>query len=151
MGEALRHRGVPEEFGQWQAALAEFRWNYNERRPHEALGMKRPAESYQRSPQSYQERVKEWEYPSGSEVRRLNPQGMLNEQGHRWFVCEALADQWVRVERFDGKPLVSYRHMYIREIDLKCERIQPLVVARGTATVEPAPVALRAPCAGSTD
>jgi transposase InsO family protein len=150
LGEALRHRGVPQEFGQWQEVLAEFRASYNERRPHEALGMKRPMESYQRSSQSYQECVKEWEYPSGSEVRRLNPQGMLSEQSRRWFVCEALAGQRVRVERFDKKLLVSYRHMYIREIDLRRERTQPLVIARGTATVEPAPVALRAPCAGST-
>ncbi len=119
LGQALRHRGVPGRFGQWAAALDEFRSSYNERRPHEALGMKRPAERYQRSRRSYAERVKEWEYPAGSEVQRLNSQGMLTEQRHRWFVCGALADQRVRVERFEGKLLVSYRHMYIREIDLQ--------------------------------
>jgi transposase InsO family protein len=150
LGQALRHRGVPEEFLQWPAVLAEFRSSYNERRPHEALGMKRPVERYQRSGRSYQEQVKEWEYPAGSEVRRLTSRGMLSEQGRRWFVCEALANQRVGVERFDGKLLVSYRHMYIREIDLVRETTQALVVAR-RAAVEPAPVALRAPCAGSTD
>jgi transposase InsO family protein len=147
LGQALRHRGVPREFGQWAAALAEFRSSYNERRPHEALGMKRPAERYQRSQRSYEERVKEWEYPAGSEVQRLNSQGMLSEQGHRWFVCGALAGQRVRVERFDGKLLVSYRHMYIREIDPQHHWSRALVVARGSA--EDAPVARRAPCASS--
>lgn len=102
LGQALRHRGVPQCFRQWPAALAEFRLSYNERRPHEALGMKRPAERYEPSRRSYEEQVKEWEYPTGSEVRRLNSQGMLAEQGRRWFVCGALADQLVRVERFDG-------------------------------------------------
>jgi transposase InsO family protein len=149
LGQAMRHRGVPQQFHQWPAALAEFRLSYNEWRPHEALGMKRPAERYRRSPRSYQENVPEWEYPTGSDVRRLNSQGMLTEQGQRWFVCGALSDQRVRVERFDGKLLVSYRHMYIREIDPARGKSHALVVARRAATGEPAPVALRAPCADS--
>lgn len=149
LGEALRHRGVPQQFGQWAAALEEFRSSYNQRRPHEALGMKRPAERYQRSPRSYQERVKEWEYPAGSEVQRLNSQGMLSDERHRWFVCGALANQRVRVERFDRKLLVSYRHMYVREIDLRRRGSRALVVARGTT--ENAAVALRAPSASSAE
>jgi transposase InsO family protein len=151
LGQAMRHRGVPKQFHQWPAALAEFRLSYNERRPHEALGMKRPVERYQRSPRSYQENVQEWEYPTGSDVRRLNSQGMLTEQGQRWFVCGALAGQRVRVERFDGKLLVSYRHMYIREIDPARRKSYALVVARNAATGEPVPVALRASCASSPD
>ena len=149
LGQALRHRGVPAQFDQWAAALAEFRCSYNERRPHEALGMKRPVERYRRSPRSYQEQVKEWEYPLGSEVQRLNSQGMLSEQGHRWFVCGALQGQRVRVERIDRKLLVSYRHMYIREIDPERRQSRALVVERGAA--ENAPVALRAPSAFSAE
>jgi transposase InsO family protein len=149
LGQALRHRGVPAQFGQWAAALAEFRTSYNERRPHEALGMKRPVERYRRSPRSYQEQVKEWEYPAGSEVQRLNSQGMLSEQGHRWFVCGALPGRRVRVERFDGNLLVSYRHMYIREIDIQRRQSRALVVEREAA--ENAPVALRTPSAFSAE
>ncbi len=73
---------------------------------------------------------------------------MLNEQGRRWFICEALAEQRVRVEQFDGKLLVSYRHMYIREVDLKQGCSRALVVERGRRA-EDAPVALRAPSASS--
>src|ERR1700680_2759204 len=105
--------------------------------------MHRPAERYQPSRQSYQECVKEWEYPAGSDVRRLNSQGMLTERGKRWFVCRALAEQRVQVERFDGKLLVSYRHMYIREVDLERRCSSPLVVERGRGA-ENAPVALTA-------
>lgn len=147
LGQALRHRGVPQQFSQWAGALEEFRLSYNERRPHEALGMKRPVERYHRSQQSYTELVRDWEYPAGSEVQRLNSQGMLSEKSQRWFVCGALADQRVRVERFDGKLLVSYRHMYVREIDLARGQSRALVVTRRGA--ENAPVALRAPCASS--
>jgi len=151
LGEALRHRGVPQGFAEWPAALADFQTSYNHRRPHESLGMQRPAERYRPSARSYQEQVRPWEYPAGSDVRRVNANGAIAEGGRKWFVCEALRGQFVRVERFAGKLLVSYRHMYIREIDLERGTTQAFVVARRAATVEPAPVALRAPCAGSTD
>lgn len=150
LGAALRHRGVPERIAQWPSALDEFRHSYNQRRPHEALGMQRPAERYRRSPHAYREQPREWEYPPGSEVRRLNTQGSLVEEHQRWFVCRALAGQRVRIERFDGKLLVSYRHMYIREVELATGRSRPLVVARRESAESAAgwapPVALGAPC-----
>jgi transposase InsO family protein len=130
LGAALRHRGVPERLEQWPAVLAEFRHSYNERRPHEALGMERPGERYQPSGRAYQPRPAAWDYPAGSAVARLSSQGLLVRDGRRWFVCEALGGQRVRVEEFDGKLLVSYRHMYIREINLQRRTSRPLVVAR---------------------
>jgi transposase InsO family protein len=148
LGTELRHRGVPPRFAQWPAALAEIETNYNVQRPHEALGMQRPAERYQPSPRKYAEQVKPWEYPVGNDVRRLNSQGMLTHQGQRWFICGALAGQQVRVEQFDGKLVVSYRHMYIREVDLERRCSRALVVERGRRA-EDAPVALRAPSASS--
>ena len=53
----------------------------------------------------------------------------------------------MRIESVDGKRLVSYRHMYIREIDLQQGRTRPLVVERregsaATGSCEP-PVALQ--------
>jgi len=149
LGEALRHRGVPQRFEQWPGALQEFQRDYNQRRPHEALGMQRPAERYRRSAREYVEQVRPWEYPSGSEVHRLNSQGMLTEGPRRWFVCGALRGEQVRVERFDGKLLVSYRHMYIREIDVEREWTRPLVVPRDSG--EEAALALRARCTSSPE
>jgi len=110
----MRHRGRAENsFISGQPALAEFRFELQPSGvPHEALGMKRPVERYQRSPRSYQENVQEWEYPTGSDVRRFKfARPCSPSKGKRWFVCGALAGQRVRVERFDGKLLVSYRHM----------------------------------------
>ncbi len=150
LGEALRHRGVPQKFAAWPAAVAEFQNTYNNRRPHEAIGMQRPRERYQASSRCYREQPPDWEYPIGSEMRRVNGNGAIAEAGRNWFVCEALTGRWVRVERFDGKLLVSYRHMYIREIDLQRGTTQALVVERRTATVAPAPAALRATSASAT-
>jgi len=66
LGEAMRHRGVPETFAAWPAVLAEFQSSNNQRRQHEALRMQRPAERYRASARSYQEQERPWEYPVGS-------------------------------------------------------------------------------------
>jgi len=130
MNEAIRHRGKPKRMADWPAALEEFQQIYNQRRPHEALGMQRPCERYRPSARSYRAQVAEWEYPEGSEVRRLNPAGCIYWEGENWFVCEALAGQRVRIERVKHLLLVSYRHMYVREIDRPQRRTRPLVIAR---------------------
>ena len=148
LGAELRHRGLPTRWEQWPGLLAQVRVDYNQRRPHEALGMRRPQELYQPSRQSYQEQPREWEYPATSEVKRLNSQGMLEDGGRRWSVCCSLAGKRVQVERVDSKLLVSYRQMYIREVDQEHECTRPLVLTRreyNAAGPGDPPVALRAP------
>jgi len=126
--EAMRHRGKPKRMAEWGAALEEFQQIYNEYRPHEALGMKRPAERYRASQRAYQAQPRQWEYPSGSMVRRLNTQGCLYWRGEHWFVSEALAERRVRIEVVEDLLLVSYRHMYVREIDRRQRCTRALVL-----------------------
>lgn len=144
IGEELRYHGEPRRLAQWVATLEDTRQRYNWERPHEALGMARPAQRYRRSEREYQAHPREWEYAAGSDVRRLNANGTLHEGGRHWFVCEALAGKRVGVERFDGKLLVSYRHMYVREIDLAESKTRSLVVTRA-AVETAAPFAPPAP------
>ncbi len=129
LNEAIRYRGKPQ-LADWPGALEEFRRIYNEQRPHEALQMKRPAERYRVSSRSYQAKPPKWEYPSGSMVRELNGKGVLDWEGQQWFVCEALAGQRVRMEEVAGLLLVSYRHMYVREIDREQHCTRALVLPR---------------------
>lgn len=129
--EAIRHRGKPQRMAEWPGVLEEFRNTYNERRPHEALRMARPAERYRRSARNYQAQPKAWEYPAGSEVRKISGKGTLNWEGECWFVCEALAGRWVKVERVNDLLLVTYRHMYVREIDRRSRSSRPLVIPQG--------------------
>lgn len=113
-----RHRGEPQTMSEWQRWAPYFRNEYNHERPHEALGMKTPAEVYQAvNLRPYQEKPREWEY-SGGVVKRLNPQGMLYYQQQTYFVSEALAAERVRVDELDGKLLVTFRHLTVREIEL---------------------------------
>ena len=114
-----KHRGLPTTMGEWKRWAMEFRHEYNYQRPHEALGMKTPGEVYQPvNLRPYQEQPREWEYPGGT-VKRLNPQGMLNYRQQRYFVSEALATERVRVDELDGKLLVTFRHMTVREIEVR--------------------------------
>lgn len=114
-----RHRGAPSTLGEWERWAMEFREEYNHERPHEALGMKTPAEVYQAvNLRAYQEQPREWEYTGGT-AKRLNTQGMLYYQRQTYFVSEALATELVRVDELDGKLLVTFRHMTVREIEIE--------------------------------
>jgi transposase InsO family protein len=113
-----RHRGEPTTMGEWVRWAIEFRHEYNFERPHESLGNKTPGEVYQPvNLRAYQEQPREWEY-SGGVVKRLNTQGILYYRQQSYFVSEALASERVRVDELDGKLLVTFRHMTIREIEL---------------------------------
>ena len=116
--ERTKHRGEPATMSEWKAWAKEVRQEYNEQRPHEALGMKTPAEVYSaENLRPYQEHPPEWEY-NGGEVRTLDNEGGFSKYGSWYFVCEALAKERVRVDEFDDKLTVTYRHLTIREIDL---------------------------------
>jgi len=114
-----KHRGEPTTMREWQAWAVEFRQEYNCERPHEALGNKTPGEVYQAvNLRAYQEQPRAWEY-SGGVIKRLNPQGQLYYRQQTYFVSEALAAEPVRVDELDGKLLVTFRHMTVREIELR--------------------------------
>jgi len=132
MHRSLKHqidrRGRPRTLAESAQALAEFRAEYNQVRPHEALGMDVPAQHYQPSQRAYNTQPGEWEYEPGLLVKELNSQGCLDYQQHRYFVCEALAEQRVGTQQIENKLLVKYRHMWVREIDLGSGRTSALVL-----------------------
>ena len=129
---SLKHQinrwGKPATLADSAQALAAFREEYNQVRPHEALGMEVPAQRYHDSPRAYQPQPPEWIYEEGKVVKRLNTQGCLDYEQRRYFVCEALAQEPVCVDRIGGKLLVCYRQTYIREIDLLSGRTTAVVL-----------------------
>ena len=127
----LRHHGRPQTLEELSKALCDFRQEYNEVRPHEALDMATPSCRYRPSPRQYKPNPEPWEYPSGAEVRCLGDNGCLSDAGRYLFVCHALAQRRVRVERFENRLLVSYRHMLVREIDLATGRSRSILEPYG--------------------
>ncbi len=114
---AVRHKGRPKTVPGWRKLFDTFLEEYNHVRPHEALDMATPAQRYQPSQRVYNPHPRDWEYPSGAIIKRLNPQGSLDYKRHRYFVCHALCGELVQVEKIENKLLIKYRHMYIREIN----------------------------------
>ena len=126
--QRTKHRGVPTTMAEWISWLAEFRYEYNHERPHEALGMKTPGEIYtQENLRPYQEQPRKWEY-NGGEVRTIDYKGGITKYGSWYFVCEALAHERVRVDEFDGQLVVTFRHLTIRQIDLRKRQSRPVLL-----------------------
>jgi transposase InsO family protein len=113
---ARRKRGesASEAQQRWYDA---FRQEYNEERPHEALGMKTPASVWHRSERRYQGNPPAWEYEAGAEVRRLGGAGQLTVEGKRWGISKALAGEWVQLMRMGERILVYYCRSLVRELD----------------------------------
>lgn len=117
--KSIHHRDTPKHLKDWAGRLEEFREEYNHIRPHEAIGMIPPAKRYQPSTRAYQTNPKEWEYPMGSLLRKINRNGEVQFKKNFYFVSTSLTGETVNLEEFDNKLLVTYRHMTVREIDLK--------------------------------
>ncbi len=118
---ARRRRGLPEaeRCQQW---LDAFREEYNQVRPHEALGGATPSSCWWPSARRYEANPPEWDYGAGAEVQRLGRKGQLKVQGRWWQVSEALAEQRVQLVRIGEGVLVYYCDSLVREIELVDQR-----------------------------
>lgn len=101
-----------------QAVFDQFCRDYNEERPHEALGQQPPSRFYQPSPRAYAEAPKELTYPDDFEVRTVQSAGVVYFlgkliyvshllKGHRVGLCEIAEGLWdvyfgpIRLGSFD--------------------------------------------------
>jgi len=127
MKQEMKHRGVPQSVQGIGEALSRFRQVYNEIRPHEALGMDVPSARYTPSQRAYDPNPPQWEYPAGAEVKRVTDAGNLVYKGRQYYACKALAREPVWCREVENRLLITYRHMYIRDIDLDTGRTTAVV------------------------
>ena len=116
LAAATERRGVPDGERR-QAWLDAFRQEYNELRPHEALGMRTPASVWERSAKKYEPQPQRWEYGAGAEVRKVSLAGTVRVDGQQWNISRALAGEWVELQRAEGRILVYYCRSLVRELD----------------------------------
>jgi putative transposase len=135
-----------------QRAMDRFRREYNELRPHEALGMRTPASVYRPSPRRFPERLPEVDYPESMLVRSVRPHGHFRWKKYDVFLSEvfwgerigllAEDDRWftiyfaeIPVARFDSQELVvkELRHPAVS---------QKLGAREGEVSPSPAPYPL---------
>jgi len=88
-------------FADQQRAFDRFRHDYNDERPHEALGMTPPAAHYEPSLRAMPPAPKAPEYGSGLEVRRVKSNGCFSWMGSALRVGCLLAAQPVGLRAID--------------------------------------------------
>jgi transposase InsO family protein len=82
--------------------FAAFMRDYNQERPHEALGQRTPASVYQRSPRRMPRHLPEPDYPAEAAVRSVRSNGTIKWQGDLVFISEALIGEAIAVEETEA-------------------------------------------------
>jgi putative transposase len=112
-----------------QERFDQFRKEYNEQRPHQALGQRTPDSFYSPSPRLYPERLREAEYPSGWKVRRISPAGQMRWNAGYVFVSHAMRGDAVGLEPIDDRVWRVWFHSYeagiFEESKLRLRRPKP--------------------------
>jgi transposase InsO family protein len=91
-----------------QRRFDQFRREYNDQRPHEALGLRPPASCYTPSPRPYPSRVPEPEYDTAMTVRRVQAGGQFSWKHQEVFVSETLAGEPIGLEPSDDRWYTIY-------------------------------------------
>jgi transposase InsO family protein len=114
-----------------QLAFDRFRADYNNVRPHEALGQTSPSIHYSPSTRTMPEVLKSPEYPEGTKVRKLDQSGRLSVAGNKQLlVSRLLKNEPIglvereddRFELFYGDVLLG--HLSLRNKDVRIQRVK---------------------------
>lgn len=97
-----------------QAAFDQFRSEYNQARPHEALGQRTPASIYHPSRRPYPTRLPEMAYPDEYAVRWVGHNGCIRWHGQRLFLSERLRGELVGVRHGTDE----HAHIFFGPIEL---------------------------------
>jgi len=133
-GHERMHRDMKTELeGQIDGTLNEhqivfdkWREEYNNVRPHEALGMRTPSEVYEKSERKYPGEYIEIQYGRGYKVRVVNDRGFINLKQRRIFVGNPFAGYCVGIKEFIDKPTeVWFGKMLLGKINPDNGLIEP--------------------------
>ena len=126
------HRTLKDETARPPAANAtgqqelfdRFRQEYNEQRPHEALGQRPPSDLYQSSSRPYPGRIPQPEYPGHYEVRSVSRGGEIKWRGRFLFLSQALSGERVGLEEYqDGLWAVYFGSLHLARFDERERKI----------------------------
>ena len=105
-----------------------FREEFNDVRPHEAIGMKRPAQIYQASERRMPKRIETYDYPAHFLVRRVSRAGTIRMFHNQVFVSNTLQEDYVGLEEVADAVYDLYFCFYqIGRYELQLNKIQGIV------------------------
>jgi transposase InsO family protein len=110
-----------------QRALDQFRLEYNEVRPHQALAMETPDSVYRSSPRLFPGRVPEPEYDTTMKVRHVFKHGQFLFNRHDMFLSKVLSGERIGLLPIDDRYQRIYLAWYpIARLDTKTMRVEKL-------------------------
>jgi transposase InsO family protein len=116
-----------EDWRSQQLELDRFRQDYNQVRPHEALGMQTPASVYEPSPRLYPARMPEIEYHDSMEVRTIKSHGHFRWNKHDVFLTEVLWGEPIGLLPLGhGLFNIYFAHLPLVGFDSKRDKLVPL-------------------------
>lgn len=115
-----------------QLAFDRFRRDYNDVRPHEALGQSPPSTHYCASTRTMPEILKSPEYPEGTKVRKLDDHGRLKfaQSDKATPISPLLKNEPVGLVERDGDRFdifygsVLLAHLAVRNKEVRIERVK---------------------------
>lgn len=112
--------------------LCTWRDKYNNIRPHEALGMKRPCEVYEPSQRQYSDNTKKYEYGGEYHVIKVNSWGYVRFDKWQVYLSETMIDQYIEFRPTpNGETFVAcYRNFKIAEFDTEDGQLIHRSIAR---------------------
>jgi transposase InsO family protein len=91
-----------------QARFDAWRREYNDERPHEALGMATPHSIYQRSLRSFPDRLPAFEYDDAVSKFRVRMNGCVRWRTHDVFISETLGGEVIGIVDIDSRHSAIY-------------------------------------------
>lgn len=126
-GEATRPPGYSLQ--PQQTKLNHFVKEYNELRPHEALGMRTPASVHKKSEREYPEKLEEWFYPKEYEMKYVTHNGAIRLERNDWlFLTTALAGKNVGFENIgNGIYRIFFRDFFLGYADMRNRKVYDIM------------------------
>ena len=92
--ELLKHRSFAD-INEADEQLRNWRFKYNNERPHEALGMRCPAQEYVRSERLLPSKLPDIEYSGQFHVIKVNSWGFVRFAHHQIYLSETMINEYV--------------------------------------------------------
>lgn len=116
--------------GAQQQRFRRFVREYNEERPHEALGNQPPATRYTPSRRALPRQIPALDYPGHMEPRRVSSCGTISWDGAPVFVATALAGEYVAFEEVDdGLWTLHFATVALARYDERHRTLHPIPIA----------------------
>jgi len=120
-------RPAAQNMLQQQERFDAFVEDFNQERPHQALGMRPPADFYRPSERKYRG-LPELEYPLADDVKLVRSPGIIVFARHaRCYLTQALIGESVGIRQIeDYKWLITYATLDLGVYDVRADHFEPL-------------------------